>query len=410
MKLPSFVELEGHDAYALLGLSPDATDAEVVAAYRRAIRGAHPDLGGDEDGARLINAAANVLRRRRREYDEQRLRSQRGAFGAGQHSAENVGASAVHNPWENHFASADPWDEDAGFADPWDEVPVVESPTPRREPPRQPPQHGGWGTQTFPTGGWPANEPAPAHPGDAWQATPGYPYETPARRPPARRHFGWWVAATVAALAVPFWLSTCAGLTDRLLHRPGSEASAPPPAGTGSMLVTADAHKGPAADYPVVVKVAAYEKVAIRCTANNRPPPGGASRLWNYTDKGWIADEYVGTGTSEPTAPACQGSVRAPVPASYLPDERRGPFPVRTAAGNGVWAHSEVSPNSPAVRFLADGDLVRVKCWSLGPAMPDEGGPNTRWDMLSAPVVAVVPDALILTIPGVTPSKCQDSY
>ncbi len=68
------------DHYQALGITPDATDAEVRAAYLRVIREAHPDRRpGDpaaEETARAANAAWEVLRdsARRSSYDHLRYR------------------------------------------------------------------------------------------------------------------------------------------------------------------------------------------------------------------------------------------------------------------------------------------------------------------------------------------------
>lgn len=60
------------DLYAALGLSRDATRAQIRAAYRRLAKALHPDAGGDESQFRTILLAANVLSDadRRKTYDE----------------------------------------------------------------------------------------------------------------------------------------------------------------------------------------------------------------------------------------------------------------------------------------------------------------------------------------------------
>lgn len=66
------------DPYAVLGLAPDATAAEVGRAYRREVRRHHPDTAGPEvgedarrRGLRRVQAAYDLLRdpRRRADYD-----------------------------------------------------------------------------------------------------------------------------------------------------------------------------------------------------------------------------------------------------------------------------------------------------------------------------------------------------
>ncbi len=50
------------DAYASLGVSPAATDAEIKQAYRRALRTYHPDFGGSEQDSIRINDAYSCIR------------------------------------------------------------------------------------------------------------------------------------------------------------------------------------------------------------------------------------------------------------------------------------------------------------------------------------------------------------
>jgi curved DNA-binding protein CbpA len=61
------------NAYAILGVTPLADAAEILAAYRSLARRHHPDLAGEAETARMsrINAAFDILRdsRRRLEYD-----------------------------------------------------------------------------------------------------------------------------------------------------------------------------------------------------------------------------------------------------------------------------------------------------------------------------------------------------
>lgn len=57
------------DAYVrarwLLGLEDSFTEAELKAAYRRAIFDAHPDRGGSAEAAHAVNEARDLIRRRR---------------------------------------------------------------------------------------------------------------------------------------------------------------------------------------------------------------------------------------------------------------------------------------------------------------------------------------------------------
>ncbi|MEI7666664.1 MAG: DnaJ domain-containing protein [Synechococcaceae cyanobacterium ELA263] len=61
----------GVDHYAVLGVSPLATVAQIKAAYRALVKLHHPDLGGDAQRILALNAAWEALRDgpRRRSYD-----------------------------------------------------------------------------------------------------------------------------------------------------------------------------------------------------------------------------------------------------------------------------------------------------------------------------------------------------
>jgi curved DNA-binding protein CbpA len=59
------------DPYAVLGVPPDADQAEIHAAYRKAVTRTHPDVGGSAAGFEAVQAAYETLRdpARRRALD-----------------------------------------------------------------------------------------------------------------------------------------------------------------------------------------------------------------------------------------------------------------------------------------------------------------------------------------------------
>ena len=61
----------GGDPYAVLGVTPQASNAEIKAAYRALVKCHHPDAGGDDEHILALNAAWEVLRdeQSRRRYD-----------------------------------------------------------------------------------------------------------------------------------------------------------------------------------------------------------------------------------------------------------------------------------------------------------------------------------------------------
>ena len=62
---PPSMSPEEAEARNVLGVGHDADEGEIRAAHRRLIATAHPDRGGSEEETRRINAAREVLTRRR---------------------------------------------------------------------------------------------------------------------------------------------------------------------------------------------------------------------------------------------------------------------------------------------------------------------------------------------------------
>lgn len=89
--------------YEVLGITPDASAAEIKAAYRRLSRQVHPDRGGSEPLFRAVNEAYAVLSdpSRRGDYDAGRIRASgadRQAPVAGPDTARRHGEATTGSP------------------------------------------------------------------------------------------------------------------------------------------------------------------------------------------------------------------------------------------------------------------------------------------------------------------------
>lgn len=125
-----FAELAGHDAYELLGVSPDASPDEIRRAYRAKAKSTHPDLFSErrakaeaDERIRLLNAARRILDSRRSAYDAFRNAP-----------PESDDAEIIDDPWEAAEPGTPP-----SPADPWADADPGRAPTEPYDPPPPPP-------------------------------------------------------------------------------------------------------------------------------------------------------------------------------------------------------------------------------------------------------------------------------
>lgn len=130
-RLRAYAASVGH--YEVLGVTPDASMAEIKKAYLQAARNAHPDFHTESEVARLsaedrmreINAAWSVLGDvdERSRYDRQRLRAERGQRPSGGFQASTT-AGQTFRPFDHSDDDEDPFDER-------DDRPITDSALPR---------------------------------------------------------------------------------------------------------------------------------------------------------------------------------------------------------------------------------------------------------------------------------------
>ncbi len=125
--------------------------------------------------------------------------------------------------------------------------------------------------------------------------------------------------------------------------------------------------------------------------------PKGTSRLWGYTNAGWLNDRFMLTGSTGPTVPACTGNVREPATGDRAPSSSIGPYAI-IAGEPGVSVRRSPSPTEAVIGTLRHGDLVVISCHvdsaEVAPP-PGAAAASGRWDRLAAggwlPEVRVYP-------------------
>jgi Interferon-induced transmembrane protein/DnaJ domain len=207
-------DLDGHNAYAVLGVRQEAADEEIRKAYREKARSQHPDRTGDS-GTRmaLLNAAYAMVRDARAEYDSHLAKPR----------VPPADTASPRRPTRQAPGSS-LWDEPQVAEPPTDTTGRPETGPPEDEPSLwDTPDLGGWPAPgQVPTWGYPQYTTTPTWSYPQNTTTPtwysrGHPYyahhpyfpfrndgQPTASRPAGRVPSHLWLALVAALLCAPF--------------------------------------------------------------------------------------------------------------------------------------------------------------------------------------------------------------
>lgn len=154
--------------------------------------------------------------------------------------------------------------------------------------------------------------------------------------------------------------------------------------------VTVPAWNGPSTDASVFGRrgsVTAGTRLTLYCNVYGQfvSAPRGATRLWGYTNAGWLNDRFMITGSTDPTTPACTGNVREPDTGDQAPRSDAGPYPV-VAGQASVSVRQSAGSNATAIATLNHGDLVAVTCHANSTDVappPGVAAASNQWDRLA---------------------------
>jgi hypothetical protein len=168
---------------------------------------------------------------------------------------------------------------------------------------------------------------------------------------------------------------------------------------------TTTAYAGPSTQgYSVIGTVPVNTRLHVICTAYGQPGnfDGRTVALWDYTDRGWLNDHYVSTGTAEPTAPGCTGNVGKPQAGATRTTVASGPYAVIADEGSRLPVRTEPGPSARVVEELPAGQFIRLQCTlTQGPVIPAPRAlgvthSNNVWDRIVAPS-GWIPDSFVAT-------------
>jgi hypothetical protein len=175
---------------------------------------------------------------------------------------------------------------------------------------------------------------------------------------------------------------------------PTSSRTSRPPSTGYRLSGDALAYTGPSARaYGSGHRVPGSTRVNVICDAYGQVV--GTNQLWHFTDHGWINDNDVRTGTSDPVRNSCTGDVNRPREGSQRPSPLVGPFgtvgfkpiPVRDAPEN----------SGAQVDAVKTDQLITLMCHVQGDYVvaPPGGSSSADWDKIGPG--RWIPDADLLT-------------
>ena len=224
--------------------------------------------------------------------------------------------------------------------------------------------------------------------------------------PASSAHATTTTASTPTPFAPPVTTSPASTATTTTPPPTPPTTSAPPSTAGFPILASTQVGPGPTFDTrpfgpgPGTI-LATGAEVHLLCSAygDTKSAAGVTSKLWDFTDRGWVPDVFVYTGTSSPVTPACQGTVAQASAGSDRPSTTLGPYPLVPGRLGDVFEDHSLS--APLTASLPLGTFVHLHCYvRTGITVPAaasiafEGG-NDEWDEIDAPVVGWVPDSWV---------------
>jgi eukaryotic-like serine/threonine-protein kinase len=243
-----------------------------------------------------------------------------------------------------------------------------------------------------PSAGTPPSGGAPAAGRSPGAGSVGRPAAGSSAGAPTTQATGVPAASTPARAAAPLPRATTAGRAlgagKAFTVISGSKAAVPTYNGPATLAVFGGRRSSVATGGAVTLYCAVYGQAVTG--------RGATSRLWDYTNKGWINDVYVHTGTTSAVVPACAGTITQPR-LGGVPKKVNGPFAV-VASGSTLPVRAVAGSGATVIAQLRTGDLVTLSCFVTSSTVKPPSGLTTasnEWDKIRGG--GWVPDADVYT-------------